>query len=53
MLKYLFQPHSLSDRCKMIYISALELLSRAVSSVGVCSIPAVPTQGAIPEEGGY
>ena len=32
---------------------ALELLSRAVSSVGICTVPAVPTQGAIPEEGGY
>ena len=32
---------------------ALELLSRAVSSGGVCTVPAVPTQGAIPEEGGY
>ena len=32
---------------------ALELLSRAESSVGVCTVPAVPTQGAIPEEGGH
>ena len=32
---------------------ALELLSRATSSVGVCTVPAVPTQEAIPEEGGY
>ena len=35
-------------------VPALELLSRASSSVGVYStIPTVPTQGAIPEEGGY
>ena len=25
----------------------------SMSSVGVCTVPAVPTQGAIPEEGGY
>ena len=32
---------------------ALELLSRAASSVGVFTVPAVPTQRAIPEEGRY
>ena len=33
-------------------VPALEVLSRAASSVGVYSIvPTVPTQGAIPEEG--
>ena len=32
---------------------ALELLSRAASSVEVCTVPAVPTQGAIWEEGRY
>ena len=32
---------------------ALELLSRTESSVGVCSVPAVPTQGEIPDKGGY
>ena len=32
---------------------ALELLSRATSSVRVCTVTAIPTQGAIPEEGGY
>ena len=35
-------------------VPALELLSRAVSSVGIFrTVPTVPTQGAIPEEGGY
>ena len=34
-------------------VPALELLSRALSSVGVYyTVPMVPTQGAIPEEGG-
>ena len=34
-------------------VPALELLSRAASSVGVyCTVPTVPTQEAIPEEGG-
>ena len=31
----------------------LELYSRAASSVASCTIPVVPTQEAIPEEGGY
>ena len=34
-------------------VPALKLLSRAASSVGIYrTIPTVPTQGAIPEEGG-
>ena len=32
---------------------ALELQSRAESSVGVCNTLVVPTQGAIPENNGY
>ena len=34
-------------------VPALELQSRAKSSVGNCTTSVVPTQGAIPEKGGY
>ena len=34
-------------------VPALELISRAASSVGVMYGSTVPTQGVIPEEGGY
>ena len=44
--------HTLLSDVRPRTAPALELLSRAASSVGVCTVPAVPTQGTIPK-GGY
>ena len=55
MFQAIFDVYSIDVKTLFEYrlLNLIELLSRAASSVGVCTIPGVSTQGEIPDEGRY